>query len=296
MKTELITDSTKKDFLLFCKKHRNHLDDSYLSDKELELFCPEKEAAYVIRDSDNLIIGAVSLILDHDYIITKKARFRIFFCEKSEQKIYQHLLDKIMNNLQAGDYIYAFVKEEHIKLHESYKIIGFEIERYVFVLERDDLTLLPPIFPEDYSLKTFRFGRDESIFCKVRNEGFKQLIGFTPMSPKTAAQMQNWDDYLEDGIFLLYHKCEPIGVVRTGKDFFNGSHYATVNTLAIIPKYQGKGLGRQLLRTCLAYGKEKGLEKGFLCVNADNDQAAKLYEQEGFQKTESFVCYNFIKN
>jgi mycothiol synthase len=209
---------------------------------------------------------------------------------------YQTLFELIQNHIQTGDCLYAFVKEEQTLLQKALQHAGFGIERYVFVLERDHLTIEPSSFPDDYSLKTFSFGQDEDVFCQVRNAGFKQLLGFTPMSPETAANMKEWDDYLEGGVFLLYHKSEPIGVVRTGKDFYNNHHYATVNTLAIIPEYQGKGLGRQLLRSSVRYGNEKGLEKGFLCVNADNAQASKLYEQEGFYKTESFICFNFTKN
>lgn len=94
----------------------------------------------------------------------------------------------------------------------------------------------------------------------------------------------------------MFHKEKPIGVVRTGKEYFSDAYYATVNSLAVIPEYQGRGLGRHLLRACLTRGREEGLEKGFLCVNAENDGAAKLYEQEGFYKTESFVCYFLVKS
>lgn len=295
MKVEQVTKQTKQDFITFCIKHRNKIDDSYISDRELELFTPLIEPAYIIRNDKNDVIGAVSLMLTEDYKHTKKARFRIFYSVLSNQFIYQQLLNSINHHLEKGDYTYAFTNETAYEQKSSLQEIGFQVERYVYVLERDDLEITPAQFSEEYMVKTFEEGKDEPFYCLVRNEGFKQLIGYTPLTTETVKEMRYWEDHLEDGILLLFHNEKPVGVVRTGKDYFKNAHYAAVNSLPVIPEYQGKGLGRQLLRASLIRGKEKGLEKGFLCVNAENEGAAKLYEQEDFYKTESFVCYYYIK-
>ncbi|WHT49539.1 GNAT family N-acetyltransferase [Sporosarcina thermotolerans] len=66
-----------------------------------------------------------------------------------------------------------------------------------------------------------------------------------------------------------------------------------IGTLALIPEYQGKGLGRQLLRKALEFGNSIGLPKTVLSANAENERAVNLYTKEGFKKEESVVCYNY---
>ena len=66
-----------------------------------------------------------------------------------------------------------------------------------------------------------------------------------------------------------------------------------IGPLAIIPEYQGKGLGRILLRTILNFAKDKNYKRTILCVNAENERAKALYIQEGFKQVEGVVCYKY---
>jgi mycothiol synthase len=216
MRIEKVTLDKKYDFVNFCKKHRNTVDDSYLSNQELELFCPDYEHAYMIRDEQNGVIGAASLLMHDEYKKANKARFRILFSESSDPMVFQLLFTNILSHINLGDYIYIFTNESMLEHRKSLQRIGFDIERYVYVLERENLEILSSKFPNDYSLKTFIPGKDELVFCQVRNEGFKQLIGYTPITAVSVSQMIECDDYLDDGILFLYHKNKPVGVVRTG--------------------------------------------------------------------------------
>jgi mycothiol synthase len=64
-----------------------------------------------------------------------------------------------------------------------------------------------------------------------------------------------------------------------------------IGPLAIIPEYQGKGLGRILLRASLRFAREKSYKRTILCVNAENERAKALYNQEGFRQVEAVACY-----
>lgn len=66
-----------------------------------------------------------------------------------------------------------------------------------------------------------------------------------------------------------------------------------IGALAVIPEYQGKGLGRSLLRASLHFAKEKSYDRTILCVNADNERAKSLYLREGFKEAEAVVCYGY---
>lgn len=57
---------------------------------------------------------------------------------------------------------------------------------------------------------------------------------------------------------------------------------AELLTLAVHPKEQGKGLGRQLLRQYEAEARRRGATEAFLEVAVNNDPAIHLYRSEGY--------------
>ncbi len=63
-----------------------------------------------------------------------------------------------------------------------------------------------------------------------------------------------------------------------------------IGPVAVLPSYQGKGLGRVLLRAMLICAHEKSYKSVILSVNADNESALSLYTKEGFKKAEGFAC------
>lgn len=59
---------------------------------------------------------------------------------------------------------------------------------------------------------------------------------------------------------------------------------AHINILAIHPQYQGRGLGKLLLRKLLDHAKTLDLERATLEVRASNQIALTMYEKFGFQE------------
>jgi GNAT superfamily N-acetyltransferase len=55
----------------------------------------------------------------------------------------------------------------------------------------------------------------------------------------------------------------------------------------LVPEVRGSGLGRRLLETALAYGRERGFGRIFLWTFADLADALRLYERAGFKVTET---------
>jgi GNAT superfamily N-acetyltransferase len=55
----------------------------------------------------------------------------------------------------------------------------------------------------------------------------------------------------------------------------------------LVPEVRGSGLGRRLLETALAYGRERGFSRIFLWTFADLKGARRLYERTGFKVTET---------
>jgi ribosomal-protein-alanine N-acetyltransferase len=57
-----------------------------------------------------------------------------------------------------------------------------------------------------------------------------------------------------------------------------------VTNLAVAPGWRGKGIGRHLLGTLLAYHRAAGARRAFLEVRPDNAWARRLYHGLGFQE------------
>jgi ribosomal-protein-alanine N-acetyltransferase len=59
---------------------------------------------------------------------------------------------------------------------------------------------------------------------------------------------------------------------------------ADVQTIAVAPRSQGKGLGRELLDELVAEARRRGCTQLFLEVDVDNAPALALYERTGFER------------
>jgi ribosomal-protein-alanine N-acetyltransferase len=68
------------------------------------------------------------------------------------------------------------------------------------------------------------------------------------------------------------------GVMTVGAD-------ADVQTVAVAPLAQGRGIGRLLLHSLLATARDRGCTRCFLEVRSDNAAAIALYERHGFTRT-----------
>ncbi|RZK04951.1 MAG: GNAT family N-acetyltransferase, partial [Flavobacterium sp.] len=56
-----------------------------------------------------------------------------------------------------------------------------------------------------------------------------------------------------------------------------------IDTLSVDPKFQGKGIGRNLIETVIEKAKSLGFKKVGLLVSTSNPNAKRLYEKIGFK-------------
>lgn len=99
-------------------------------------------------------------------------------------------------------------------------------------------------------------------------------------------QIDNPRKYILDGggsIFLATAAGEIIGtaaLVRTGQGEYE------LAKMAVTDKWQGKGIGRQLIEKCLSAAKTLGAERITLFSNSQLQTAIKMYEKYGFRHIE----------
>jgi mycothiol synthase len=271
------------------------VDDSFLYEEDLKDFLPgEENPTCVVVGQRGEILAAASIMMNDYYRRGRNARFRIFHSEMEDIKYYNMLLGEMLKHTGGLESICVFVRQDNKKTSEFMEGLGFYPYRYSFLLVRQG-TEIPAIeLSEGYELRSFRKGYDEASWCEVRNEGFAKLLGSeTPITPGMVTEMVNGEEYIEGGMLLLYHEGKPVGVIRGARDEYEGRPIMDIGPLAIIPEYQGKGLGRSLLRAALHFGAKEGYDRAILCVNAENERAKALYLQEGFREAEAVVCYRY---
>ncbi|WP_342429620.1 GNAT family N-acetyltransferase [Neobacillus sp. FSL H8-0543] len=295
MKVEALKSEKIKEFVEYCKKHRTEVDDSYLYEEDLDGFEPNLENPTYILTNQGEIIGAASLIIDEYNRQGNRARFRIFHTELTDVIYYKQLMDALLQHTAGLEKLYIFIPLKNKRLMDAIEKSDFSIERYSFILVREDVDVPEWSLPKDYSVRAFRPGEDEEIWSEVRNAGFATLRGSeTPKTPEMVEKLVLSNDYIPGGMQILFHLEKPVGVVRGAKDEYENAPIMDIGPLAIIPEYQGKGLGRLLLRAALQFAKEKSYNRSILSVNGENERAKSLYLQEGFQEVEGFVCYEYL--
>lgn len=295
MRVEPLQSEKINDFIAYCRKHRKEIDDSFLYAEHLNTFAPNAEnPTYIVTNQKGEITGASSLIIDDYNRRSKRARFRIFHSEINDREHYHHLLEALLKHTSGLDKVFIFIPMENEPLAGMMEQLNFTIERYAFLLVREDVEIPEVKLPKEYYIRNFAAGKDEEIWCEVRNKGFANLKGNeTPATPEMVRKMISNSDYLEGGMKILFHQEKPVGVVRGAADEYEDEPIMNIGPLAILPEYQGKGLGRQLLRASLHFSKEKSYNRTILLVNGENERAKGLYIQEGFKQVEGVTCYQY---
>lgn len=62
-------------------------------------------------------------------------------------------------------------------------------------------------------------------------------------------------------------------------------------TCAVLPKYQGRGIGKMMIRKLIHTYQQQGMHKIFLDVNVTNTTAINLYQRQGFQHIHTRKAY-----
>ncbi|MCE3200339.1 GNAT family N-acetyltransferase [Paenibacillus sonchi] len=295
MKIEALSQDRRDEFLNFCRKYRAEVDESFLYEEDLAEFeLSEENPTYVAINAEGTLVAAASLILNDYNRRGRKGRFRIFQADTADQALYRELLQAILPHTAGLDRLDIFVPTVNTRETNNMLAAGFVVERYSYLLVRDEESIPDYSLPSGYEIKPFRPGADESVWCEVRNAGFAKLKGSeTPATPEMVTKMISGKDYIANGLLILYHNSRAVGIVRGADDDYEGSPIMNIGPLAVLPEYQGKGLGRILLRAALQFAKEQSYTQTVLCVNAENERAQALYIAEGFKQVEAAACFTY---
>ena len=85
---------------------------------------------------------------------------------------------------------------------------------------------------------------------------------------------------------LLLGNAEGVAVLRFRASLWTEAEECYLAELYVVPGRRGGGLGRVLLRACVARARSRGCDFMDLSTSEDDVAARHLYEAEGFRRTE----------
>ncbi|MBI9044187.1 MAG: GNAT family N-acetyltransferase [Anaerolineaceae bacterium] len=289
MKIERVISSNQEGFIQYCKQYAAEHDDSYMPEED---FDPNTtHPSYILMD-DEVIIGAVSLMVTPAFKEANKGRFMIFHSIRQNLEGYQNLWDAIQPHTEGLEFTYLFVPESKRNIRDLWESLGFKIQRYSYVLSRGLEPLTPLDLPDGFHFVSLEEQDEEGLFSysRIANRSFADMAGHVDTSLEDIKKMFHYSDSIEGGLMLLLDGEEPIGtlIVWDDEEVQGGSFLAGIS---ILPEHRGRGFGRMTLRKGLHFSQERGYSKVSLSVNAENENAVKLYLDEGFEKETVLICY-----
>lgn len=290
-----LTRELWKPFRNYCEKHRYDHDESFLYEEDLDKFeIGEKNPTYLLMENKK-ITGTLSLMLDDYYIRGKRSRIRIFHCETKDITHYKRLAETALPLDAPVERIEMSLPDKLEDIQFFIKHLGFDYYRTTYVMIRRDKEIMKPHFPEGFELRPLIHGKEEEIYASIRNTAFSDLKGSqTPITIKDVREQYNSTYQLKEGMQILFDpKGNPVGVVRMMLEEEERGPFSFVAPIAILPEYQGKGLGKELLKAGIAIGASNGLKDCMLCVNGENENALKLYKKNGFELDMSVSVFTY---
>lgn len=296
MKIIELTNDRLDDFRSYCEKHKYDHDESFLDETELAEFSIGEENPTFLLVENHQIRGVLSLMRKEYFLRGERARIRIFHCETGDKNHYAALLQKILPLKEPVKRIEMFLPDKLTATQEMAGLLGFRYFRTAYVMSRRGKVPVAPRFPEGFFLTEAVPGKDEGIWAEIRNRAFSNLKGSeTPLTAENVSEHFADPDILKGGLVILRHHEKPVGIIRMSREEDEEGVFSFVAPVALIPEYQGKGLGSELLKAGIAVGAANGLPDCMLSVNGENENALKLYRKNGFELDMSVSCFVYNK-
>lgn len=292
-KTVKVGSGNLSAFLEYCASHGKEHDESFLPGPE---FRPGPETpSFILGDEDGKVAGAASLLLGGAWGRAGRGRFAILHAGVAPSAARAGYRDLVLASARAvaGKVreLYLFLPETAAGALAALEELGFERERVVYGMEAPLLSTKPPEAPAGWKLEAVMSGDERAVteFVAVRNRNFKEVLGAHDASVEDVREALAADTAVEGGHLILRDRAgTPHGTLFLERDDEEGVLF--VGTVSVDREARGRGLGRFLIRSALAYGAGHGFTRAFLSVNALNRSALSLYEGEGFVLERALVC------
>jgi len=159
---------------------------------------------------------------------------------------------------------------------------GFVFARHFWRMEREPEGLREPEWPAGVTTRAFD-GSEPALadWTAIHNDSFARHYRFVRSSVASCRAIAEAPSFHRDAVRLAYAGDRCVGYCRNDVSQAGGE----IATLGVAHAFQGKGLGRALLRWGAGWLAKRGALPIALLVDGENETALRLYRSEGFRVT-----------
>jgi len=281
MKLKAVTYDLRENFLAYALAYGAAHDDSWTTADDLSTFDEAAEPAFLAFADDGEVLGAASLMV-RGYSENGAARFRILHVIDDDPETYAALIGACTRNLPAEVRRTFLFLPEGAGAASALESDGFTVERRAYIYHRPAAVgpVRIPSPPPGVTIRPIDPERDVAEWVRVTNAAFADQPGRFDATAETLARFLAEEGAIDDGLVMAWDGDSAIGLARVAYDDEPGA--AMVEQVAVVPEWQGRGVGRALLRTVLGIAQDLGLDDTWLSTGESNERAVALYESEGF--------------
>ena len=254
-------------------------------------FNPKRD--FFVAEMGDTVVGLLLIISEH------KIKRIVLNCHVHHnfpyQKVASDLWERGIHRCQdiGGDNIHVCLHENFREGRVFFTESGFSPVRVHFELERDlKDALMISEEPEIGEVVYFNEG-DELLLAELQNRIFTGSWGF---SPNSSIEIKYYLDLVQcrvSDVLLLKDRTGVIGYFwahpSVGSDFV--LRKGRIHMFGITPEFQGRGLGKKLLRIGLEDMRDKEYRTVELTVDEENSPAFALYDSLGFKEKFTSIWY-----
>jgi ribosomal protein S18 acetylase RimI-like enzyme len=160
-------------------------------------------------------------------------------------------------------------------LQTGYRQAGEFVDAWI-----ENLPSAHPLQPHRYPVRTM-LSTEVMLAAGITQSCREQTRGFYGEEP---SRIEQWISNPNQKVLFGLDGDRPVGVMLTGLYGFDHPRGTVcwIRELAVLPSFQKRGVGRELLLAGLQWGISHSAKRAFLSVDVQNEHAIRLYEKAGF--------------
>lgn len=173
---------------------------------------------------------------------------------------------------------------------------GFEYARTFYRMSAPlTETIDVPPLPEGLEIRPLDPLTEVEAWVVAANAGFAEHWDEHPETVEEKRHRMTEPGYLPGADLVLVNERGELGGVgfNARETLADGSQQGWVHSLAVVPEYRGRKLGRALLLASMRALQDAGFERAHLTVDAGNESGAlQLYTSAGFAVAHEILAYS----
>lgn len=209
----------------------------------------------------------------------------LYWASSSKEDFFEGLVRTIsyikQNELKTERIYIEFIPEEFFeKMNElGFKVVSEWVDFWNKDLNLLDLRQTGTINIRPLEKEEIPIASDITIKCTGCSRGF---------TGQSDDVIREWSETENSYLFVAELDNIIVGmcyVILYGFDSENGT-VLWIRELTVDPKYQARGIGRELISHGINWGIRKGAKRSFLACDAENLNAIKLYESLNYRRSD----------